>query len=456
MKHRTFWFVFAFLLLSSAATQAQRIRNEGDRQMQRFRINRSLYFNYDLFRLASSRPDTVELYAVISFVNDLVQFVKKADSLYQANFELTFTLLDSQKNLVVTKTYRRSLTAQNFGDTNSKSISHSYWCRFALRPGKYHFRLELTDLDIRKSLRREREITLPDYFARPVALSDPILTIFSHRPEAILPEALEKKQAFPLPFSPGHFLLSPFPVGADKIQYYRLPQKVDIYFETYCNNPSPDSLELSFRLVNAKNDILLEEKKALFPGGKRRIPQHYLLNLRPYKPGMYVFHIQVSDGKNVRTRQIRLLHAALMNASSTDTGKVDEFGPMRYIVEEKQYRAWENLPQAARDSLIQAFWRERDPSPNTPRNELREEFLRRVRFANANFISLVKNRPGWKTDQGKIYILYGAPKEIIHPAIERGNYQHEIWVYSLQKGEVQFIFRFNPEDGEYRLLRTER
>ncbi len=456
MRFRLLFALLLFLAGHSGASRAQLLRNEGDRQMERFRINRSLYFNYDLFRFASDSSDSVQLFSVVSFVNDLLQFVKKADSLYQARFELTFTVLDSQKNLVYTKTFKRTLQAKTFAVTNSKSAAHSYWCRLVLSPGKYRFRLELTDLEIRKSLRREKEISLPEYFSAPVSLSDPVLLVLRARPEAVAPQPLDRSITPPYPFRPGNFLLTPFPVGAEKIQYFRLLQKTEFYFEIYHKGAPEDTVQLSFRLINAANRVLLQERKALFPGKKRRIGQRYVLDLSPFKPGMYVFQIQASTGGTTRTKQIHLFHTRETRATATDTSRLDEFGPLRYIVDENTYKSWQKLPAAARDSLVRIFWKKRDPRPETPEDELRQEFLRRVRFANANFISLAQNRPGWQTDQGKVYIVYGPPKEIVHPAIERGNYQHEIWIYEVHGKELQFIFRFDPEKGEYRLLRAER
>ena len=62
-----------------------------------------------------------------------------------------------------------------------------------------------------------------------------------------------------------------------------------------------------------------------------------------------------------------------------------------------------------RDDFIRAFWERRDPTSGTPENEFKEEHYMRLAFANEHFSS---NVPGWMTDRGRIYILYGPPDSI--------------------------------------------
>ena len=136
-----------------------------------------------------------------------------------------------------------------------------------------------------------------------------------------------------------------------------------------------------------------------------------------------------------------------------NTSATDEFGPMKYIVDNKIYNKLQDLSEGERASAIDQYWQERNPDPGTPENNLRDEFLRRVKFANRNFISLVDNKKGWQTDQGKIYIIYGRPNEILHPRSPNSEYEHEIWIYTNLDLDRRFIFIFKPEKGEYVLLR---
>ena len=456
MRYWNYLLSFFALWLLAGSVAAQPAQKDVAHQMQQFRINRSLYFNYDLYRFAAEAPDSGQIFVVVSFVNDLLQFVKKSDSLYQASAELTFTVLDTQKNLMGTQTYRRRIAARAFGQTNSRGIVHTYFCRFLLPAGKYILRLELTDLEIRKSLHRQEKFEIPEYQVAPIQLSDPVLTLSGPSPQTLVLQPLDQSYSPPpgFPLRAGAALLSPFPV--DQLKHYRVPDSVRVYIEAYSGRGAHDSLHVTFTLLDAKNNAIWTETRGAALSAARVYPVSYRLNFGDKKPGLYFLQITAKAGAKSRTRQVRMFYPGHLRRTAETSGELDEFGPLRYIVEESQYRQWEEADSARRDSLIAAFWKERDPTPGTPENELREEFLKRVAFANANFVSLIKNRPGWQTDQGRVYIVYGPPNDIIHPAITRGNYRHEIWIYGRSPKQLTFIFRFDPETGEYRLLRTER
>jgi GWxTD domain-containing protein len=82
-----------------------------------------------------------------------------------------------------------------------------------------------------------------------------------------------------------------------------------------------------------------------------------------------------------------------------------------------------------RDIFIEAFWKQRDPTPGTPRNEFREEHYQRRKYANEYF-GRGTPRPGWMTDRGKIYIILGPPQNIEDYADINGVYPVQIWSYA--------------------------
>ncbi|HEY2934211.1 MAG TPA: GWxTD domain-containing protein [Acidobacteriota bacterium] len=61
---------------------------------------------------------------------------------------------------------------------------------------------------------------------------------------------------------------------------------------------------------------------------------------------------------------------------------------------------------STREAFIEEFWRRRDPTPSTPRNEYKEEHYRRLLYATRMFQEGI---PGWKSDRGRVYILHGPP-----------------------------------------------
>jgi GWxTD domain-containing protein len=84
-------------------------------------------------------------------------------------------------------------------------------------------------------------------------------------------------------------------------------------------------------------------------------------------------------------------------------------GPDKFVMTDEEEKAWKSVKtDADAAAFIDLFWARRDPTEGTPRNEFREEFLTRVRFADANFAD--KRTRGALTDRGQVYILLGPPE----------------------------------------------
>jgi GWxTD domain-containing protein len=88
---------------------------------------------------------------------------------------------------------------------------------------------------------------------------------------------------------------------------------------------------------------------------------------------------------------------------------------VRWIITDQERAAFMQLSNdEERDQFIEAFWQRRDPTPDTEENEFKEEHYRRIAYANEHFAAGI---PGWKTDRGRIYIVFGKPDEIeSHPS----------------------------------------
>jgi len=103
-------------------------------------------------------------------------------------------------------------------------------------------------------------------------------------------------------------------------------------------------------------------------------------------------------------------------------------GPVRYIISRQEVKAYKALETTAeRATFIDWFWQRRDVDPSTPGNEFRERFERRVFECTRKFT--FTTMPGWKTDMGKIYILIGAPDEIISDTMAKTHRGIITWIY---------------------------
>ncbi|HUG44577.1 MAG TPA: GWxTD domain-containing protein, partial [Acidobacteriota bacterium] len=136
-----------------------------------------------------------------------------------------------------------------------------------------------------------------------------------------------------------------------------------------------------------------------------------------------------------------------------------------YLISDEEHDVFQGLTTAdEKDTFIEEFWRRRDPDPASAFNEYREEHYRRIAYANQHFGSGI---PGWKTDRGRIYIMFGPPDESEYHSggqnytrahHEGGGrtstYPFEIWRYRQISGvgsDVEMEFVDRSWTGEFRL-----
>jgi GWxTD domain-containing protein len=93
---------------------------------------------------------------------------------------------------------------------------------------------------------------------------------------------------------------------------------------------------------------------------------------------------------------------------------------VHFLLSEDAEEAFVRLNPGEQERYMDEFWQRRDPTPESARNEAREEFLRRVEMANRNF-SRGDHEPGMFTDMGRVFVRYGEPGEILHQVIPTGD-----------------------------------
>lgn len=100
-----------------------------------------------------------------------------------------------------------------------------------------------------------------------------------------------------------------------------------------------------------------------------------------------------------------------------------------YIVTNSERSAFLDLKtDADRDAFIQNFWAIRNPDPNSPTNEFRDEYYRRLAYANDQFGSPGRH-DGWRTDRGMVYITLGPPQQLTPYRASQYLTPLEIWFY---------------------------
>ena len=145
---------------------------------------------------------------------------------------------------------------------------------------------------------------------------------------------------------------------------------------------------------------------------------------------------------------------------------------VRWIITDTEAQAFKQLTNdEERDQFIENFWQRRNPSPDSPENEYRDEIYARIAYADEHFAA---GKPGWLTDRGHIYIAYGPPDDkdqhpsagaYDRPMDEGGGststFPFEVWHYRYLEGigdniDLEFVDTCMCGDYHYTIDRSEK
>ena len=124
----------------------------------------------------------------------------------------------------------------------------------------------------------------------------------------------------------------------------------------------------------------------------------------------------------------------------------DILGIMAYLLPYSEYKILSKLEDVELFEAVIEYWNSKDPTSNTKKNELLEEINNRIAYANANYSFVGR---GWRTDRGKIYIIYGPPESIDRHYNAEYSYNYEIWYFP---SGLKFTFSDRQNFGELKLV----
>jgi GWxTD domain-containing protein len=371
------------------------------------------------------RVDSPVLEVYFNVCNEGLQFVR-TDNGFRASADVLVVLLDKKKRQVAGDTYRVKLRASRYEETTSVDSCETRVLAFGAEPGDYGMVISTLDGDSRRKSTIEARIQIPAFDVRP-ALSDMILLCMDG----------EAKTSRWNGFLPNV-----------KRVYDTATEDVRFYYEIY-HPEDGDSVVVDIRVLDGGGQTIYETSGVSVGTGRTThmdtVPSDGLSN------GRYSIRIAMSgsDGRLIaeRTKEFEVV------AESFYFGRDAEIAValLTYIASNSLIEAFTEAGPEDRKRIWQRFWREQDPTPGTPRNEFYDEHLRRFRYANEHFAASLSE--GWRTDRGRVYIMYGEPDEIETYPIEVGRNPMEIWYY-FSRGK-RFVFVDETGFGDYTLVREQ-
>ena len=385
-------------------------------------------FIYKIYNLSSKDRSGSKLLVYWSFVNDILQFVKESDVIYRARYEIEIDLFDRKMNHIDGSSNINEIVVSSYEETNSNTLVQEGSVYFIAKPGDYVLRIELTDLDIQKSLERKKEIKLRDFSPQKLCLGD---IIFVDKAQIDSTGKLEIRPNLDASFKDPESNFSAY------LELYP-PAKIDSLSFNYSTIDPYDQtiFDTTFTLAATKNIIkyIIDLKKTI------KGPGRYFLTIEA------MAHKQHAEMKRRYFVQWGDLPVMVKNIDKA-------LEPLKALGKVEELEHLENASESEKEELFREFWKHRDPTPDTEENEIKDEFYRRIDFCNQNFTVFMLDKEGWETDRGKIFLKYGEPSQVEKHESDLNRPAIEVWYF--EKLQQRFIFADRSGMGDYQLIKIE-
>ncbi|MCB2212252.1 GWxTD domain-containing protein [bacterium] len=380
-------------------------------------------FDVNAISLLSDQPERTRVIAYIELPYENLQFVRSSRG-YEANYEVDMSILagptDSSPR-VENKIWRSTVIVPTFEETNSRELFDISETTIILDPANYTMIATVTDLETRKQFQVSRTLMVPSYDLGGLSMGDLLLA----------------REVVKTPS--GAFEIVP---NVDRVIAGE-DEELYVYYEVY---PTvSDTMHVHSRVLDRNGSLVFEQRRTV--DVEKPVTRDYFeIPTAKLGVGSHVVEMQV------RTEDFSTLKAAefqvrLTGLPSTVQNMETAIRQLRYVARNREVERMLNASSHERQILFHDFWKKMDPSPDTPPNELMEEYYNRIHEASAAFGGM---RDGWETDRGEVYVRYGPPDEVERHPFEVDSRPYEIWYY--YDGQKRFVFVDELGYGEYRLV----
>ncbi len=366
------------------------------------------HIDYACFR-GEGENTLVEIYTQISFNH--LQFVRQDDG-FISTYEIDITLFSADDVPIYDENIVDTVRTESYESSQSADEALLSIYRYNLLPGEYTCLLRFRDSETGKVVRKQIRLNVKDYTGEDISLS---YIKFLH------PKSQDSFSR--VSTDPASRM---FPNPSRNYSYFQ--EYLRVYYEVY-NIEAPAELPVTFKIYPFGSSNLLKtlDHTALFPSDLCH--QEVALPIADLPPGHYMLEISVDarDLDRQATTYSEFTIGREVNAIGSLANR-EMIEQLRYIAPPELLAYLRRLPDQKQRKLLIQFWREKDPSPDTYENEMMLEYYRRVRFATRNYTDR-RGLPGWQTEQGALYIRFGAPDKIVRQFLKNDRGPVEIWMY---------------------------
>lgn len=427
MNKTKIWF-WAFILLDSLFLFLPSARSQTDFGVLEEK-EKGFYVDYVGFK--ETEGENWRLEVNYKIFNNKLSFVK-TENKFKASYELALTILDKHNQQITASSNEEDYIVDKYEETTSSENFLINRMTSSVPSGEYKAKIKLIDLVSHRSWTLEKPVQIP--------LIDPEKTTLS---------GIEFARSISEQISNPKFEKNGKEVIPSVSRIFGEPDsKVFLYYEIYPAKEEEKSLVLKYYLQNNRTkDKVLTIVDTLENKGET-VTQFDSLDVGAWPEEEYTLTLELLNSKNksiAAVHEVFQIEWSILSFLKTDYLKaVDQ---LRYVASPEDMEELKKAKEEERLKKWAEFWKSKDPTPNTPENELMNEYFRRIKYANLNFS--VSNKKGYLTDMGRIYVIYGHPDEVERHPFEMDEKPYVIWYY--YKNNVKVVFVDETGTGEYEL-----
>lgn len=364
----------------------------------------------------SSKADSALIFVALSVPYDNLTFVRGQQNGFAARFEAAFTLIDNDGELAAERSVDIDILTKEFKETNSRMLNAVRTEEFFVKPGDFKVSVVITDRETKRKARWSGEAS--------AALMDSLLSVSDLY-------WLDRDSLLNEPNTPRVI---------ENFSNREQPALVAIDFVSVAK----DSLLISWTVSGEDKKPVATQSEKIYPtGAVQHLEYSVVMKNLPVQEYKVTFEA-IGFGRREARDVVFMVNIPGVPASISDLGQA--IRQVKYIATAEENRRLRGAAVTDREQLFREFWKKRDPSPDTQRNELMEEYYFRVQYSDEKYST---HRPGWETDRGRIYIMYGEPTDIERHPFESGSRPYEIWFYN--NLNRRFVFVDYTGFGDYTL-----
>ncbi|HLF13985.1 MAG TPA: GWxTD domain-containing protein [Bacteroidota bacterium] len=416
----------AFLLLATACP-ALRAQQEPGEELFLKSDRRTFPVDVLTYPGDSAGLSRVDIYLEVPYHS--LQFVNQG-GFFRASYELIVAINDTSDRLITEKAWSGNVEVDSIQEVRTRRPGEIVQKSVNLPPGRYSFDVRVRDLETDRASASRLTITVADYASGKWKVSD-----------AMLLKGIETEG--------GRRVITPNIAAAIS----DVSDSFFVFLKLY-NDLGVDSglviVEVSDR---AAVPVLTDTLPVRLGAGENSLLPP--VRCSPLGVGEFTLRVRVlpvpggntGGGETPQFAETERSFSVRWIGAPIEVTDIDAaIDQMQYIMEKELIEEMKALPPGVKRDRWTAYWKGRDPTPVTDRNELMEEYYSRVAYANKHFGHYTT---GWKTDMGMVYIIFGTPSNVERHPFEIDSKPYEVWTY--YELNRQFVFVDATGFGDYRL-----